>query len=191
MINPDKLFGRLGNRLFQMAYIYAQQLDGYVPDYYVQSDEYFDHHKEEIKKLFGTDIQPIDQVAIHVRRGSNPSNPDEPNYSENPFYVNLYSTDYYERAMAEFPDAEFLVFSDDIEFCKAQSLFKDCEFSEGNDEVTDLNLMAGCKGHIIANSSFSWWGAYLSPFTKKVIAPKEWFSDRIERVGFPNEWKRI
>lgn len=182
MIDPDKLFGRLGNRMFKEAYLYSQVRDGWIPDEYVQSEDYFINHAEEIKQLYGQDISHIDQVAIHVRRGD---------YVKNSFYVDLMRTDYYERAMAEFPDASFLVFSDNIEWCKQQKIFSKCDFAEGNDEVTDMNLMASCTGHIIANSSFSWWGSWLSPHGGKVVAPKEWYTDGKERTVCPSNWKII
>jgi hypothetical protein len=183
MIPMYKLSGRLGNQMFQFAFLHAQMRDGKIPDVYVQDVAYFDKYANEIKQMYGDGIEPIDQVAIHVRRGD---------YVGNPFYVDLYAhTDYYEKAMEQFPGAEFLVFSDDIAFCKSQVLFKDCEFSEYNDELTDFNLMAGCKGHIIANSSYSWWAAYVAPFTKKVIAPKHWYADGVERTKVPNNWERL
>lgn len=183
MIPMWKLSGRLGNTMFQYAYLHAQMRDKVIPDIYVQDPKYFEKYAGELKRLFGTKIEPIAQVAIHVRRGD---------YVNNPFYVDLFSqTDYYEKAMAKFPDAEFLVFSDDIAFCKQQVIFKDCEFSEGNDEIADMNLMAGCQGHIIANSSFSWWAAFIAPFTKKVIAPMYWYTDGEERTKTPPEWEKI
>ena len=181
MINPDKIFGRLGNKLFQGAYIYAQMRRGIIPDIYVQNPEYFDQYCDEIKKLFGDDIGKIDKVAIHVRRGD---------YVNNPFYVDLTQTDYYEKAMAEFPDSKFLVFSDDIEWCKEYFIGEEYTFDH-SDELNALNSMASCTGHIIANSSFSWWGAYLSPHGGKVVAPKNYYSDGIERTKFPKEWKRL
>ena len=177
-----KLTGRLGNQMFQHAFIYAQMKHGIIPDIYLQSPEHFDEFAGDIKKIYGTGVSPVDQVAIHVRRGD---------YVRNPFYVDLIETDYYERAMSKFPNADFLVFSDDIEFCKLQRIFKDCDFSEGNDEVTDMNLMAGCAGHIIANSSFSWWSAFISPFSKKVIAPIAWYTDGEERTKCPDTWIKI
>lgn len=189
MVNPDKLFGRLGNRLFQMAYLYGQAKAGNIPDIYVQDPAYFENCKDELRAILGTDIEPINQVSIHVRRGGNPSNPSEPNYCDNPFYVNLTETQYYDKAMAEFPHETFLVFSDDIEWCKEHFKGDQFEFSEGNDDITDFNLMAGCKGHIIANSSFSWWAAYVSG--KKTVAPKEWYADGVERTKLPKEWKRV
>lgn len=181
MIHPDKLFGRLGNRLFQFAFLYAFSKDAKI-DYYFQDPAFFEGYEEDIKKLYRIGIkEKIDMVAIHVRRGD---------YVNNPYYVDLMETDYYKRAMFEFPDAEFVVFSDDIKWCKQQEVFKDCEFYH-KDEIDDMNTMASCVGHIIANSSFSWWSAYISPYTKKVIAPKEWYTDGIERTKLPANWIKI
>ena len=175
--------------MFQYACLYAQAKAGYIPDTYVQSEDHFGEYSEEIKALYGGGIGSLDQVAIHVRRGKNPIHASEPAYSDNPFYVDLSKTDYYERAMEMFPNEKFLVFSDDIEWCKQQDLFKDWAFSEGNDEVTDMNLMASCKGVIMANSSYSWWAAYLSK--GKVVAPKKWYSDGIERTELPANFIQI
>lgn len=181
MTDPNLLFGRLGNRMFQMAYIYAQACRGEVSDIYLQDHKYFDEFKEQIRALYGQGITPIDKVAIHVRRGD---------YVNNSFYCDLTLTNYYQEAMREFIDQEFLVFSDDIEWCKKQEIFFGCEVSEGNDEITDLNLMAGCKGIIMANSSFSWWPAYLST-DAKVICPKMWYSDNITRTHVPDQWIKM
>lgn len=181
MVAPWRIFGRLGNQLFQYAFLYANARDTNT-DYYLQDPKYFQKYEKDIKILFGQDIRPIDMVAIHVRRGD---------YVGNPFYVNLMATTYYERAMEKFKGAKFIVFSDDIPFCKSQSTFIGCEFSEGKSDVEDLNLMAGCKGIIISNSSFSWWAAYLGDSNKKVIAPLRWYSDGIERTVCPSNWERI
>ncbi len=182
MIAPWRLFGRLGNQMFQMAFLYAYSRDANV-DYYFQDEEYFSQYKDEICQLFGQDIKPIDMVAIHVRRGD---------YVSNPFYVDLTSTQYYWDAIKQFPvDTQFLVFSDDIEWCKTYFVGKEFTFSEDRSEIDDLNLMAGCKGIIIANSSFSWWAAYLGDQSKKVIAPKAWYTDCEERTKLPKTWIRI
>lgn len=182
MIHPDKIFGRLGNRMFQGAFMYAYAKENGC-DFYFQDPEYFDKYKQEIKVLFGANIpEKTNYVAIHVRRGD---------YVNNDFYTDLTKTDYYRDAMEFFPKATFLVFSDDIEWCKKQEVFEGCEFSEGNDEITDLNLMASCVGHIIANSSFSWWAAYLAPYTCKVIAPRRWYADGFTRTKCPSDWERI
>lgn len=194
MIHPDKLFGRLGNRLFQMAYIYSQCERGLIPDIYVQDPSYFEDHADKIKERFRMGMYTSDLhvnpkkdgVAIHVRRGD---------YVDHPFYVDLMKTDYYEKAMAEFPDSYFTVFSDDIEWCKQQPIFKDnwqrVSFSEGRDELQDFNYMARHTGIIIANSSYSWWAAYIAPFATKVVAPKAWHPDGIQRTKLLKEWKRI
>lgn len=193
MINPDKLFGRLGNRMFQMAFIFARMKDGMLPDIFLQDYRLFKNHEKEIKEFYGEGIGYLDYVAIHVRRGSNPINRDEPKYSENPFYVNLSETDYYEKAIALFPDEKFLVFSDDVEFCK-EKWGNDERFRimDKGDEVEDLNLMASCKSQIIANSSYSWWAGFLNVHpNKKVIYPSEWFTDGVNRVAFPDTWTKI
>ena len=69
-----------------------------------------------------------------------------------------------------------IVFSDDPEWCKEQSIFQsdDVLISEGNSTGIDLYLMTKCSYHIIANSSFSWWGAFLAN-SRQVVAPKNWF----------------
>jgi len=206
MVDITKITGRLGNQMFEFAALYAFTQDLGV-DYYVQDEKWFKKYEQDIKKLFGTGIGYTDKVSIHVRRGD---------YVDNKFYVDLSlpnyhhkhvdlskkQTDYdlggsyelpsyYELAMAEFPGEKFLVFSDDIEWCKQQPIFKDCEFYHGS-EVDDLNKMASCKHNIIANSSFSWWAAYLNPNPNKiVIAPKAWYADGVERTTCPKDWVRL
>ncbi len=181
-----EIFGRLGNSMFQGAYIYAQMRRKEIPDIFMQGESFFAEFKDEIKKLYSDNIFNIGQgiqpyVAIHVRRGD---------YVNNAFYVDLFKDGYYERAMAEFPGEKFLIFSDDIMWCKEQMLFKGCIFSERGDEVDDLNRIAACKAVIIANSSFSWWGAYLGNH-EKVVAPKEWFTDGLQRVELLDSWVKI
>lgn len=192
MVNPDILTGRLGNRMFQTAYLYARIKDGTIPDWYLQSPEYFQGYEEDIKKMFGEGIGYLSQVGVHIRRAGNPLNPNEPNYSDNPFYVDLTKTDYYERAMEMFND-DFLVFSDDPEWCKEK--FKDnprVQVMDKGDEIEDFNLLASCKHQIIANSSFSWWAAFLNPNESKiVVAPKNWYADGVERTKLPVEWLKI
>lgn len=185
------LSGRLGNQMFQFAYIVNQMRRGFIPDTYVQSEQFFRESAPIIKELYGDNIGTIDYVSVHVRRTD---------YVGNDFYVDLFTNKYYERAMALFPNEKFIVFSDDIEWCKKQTLFKDCEFSEEKDEVEDLNKMASCKSNIIANSSYSWWAAYLNPNpTKRVIASKDWYTlsspndgeQSIYSTRLPDSWEQI
>jgi hypothetical protein len=194
MKNLDITFGRLGNRLFQCAFLYAESRKRGI-DWYFQDPKFFESYEEEIKQLFGEGIGYLSQVGVHIRRASNPINPEEPAYHENPFYVDLTKTDYYERAMSMFPEDKFLVFSDDPDWCKEK--FKDnprVQVMEKGNEIDDFNLQSSCKSNIIANSSYSWWCAYLNPYPNKIIvAPsvKNWYTDGVERTKCPSQWIRI
>lgn len=186
MVPLHQITGRLGNQLFQFVYIYSKVKDEEIPDIYIQDPQYFEKNKEELKKLLGEGIGHLPYVALHVRRGD---------YVNNPFYVDLSKTDYYQKAMAEFPDRDFLVFSDDIKWCKSYfgMYNKNIRYSEGKNEIEDFNLMASCDGIIIANSSFSYWAALLSR-GDKVVAPSYdlWYSDKsTTRTIIPKEWIQI
>ena len=175
--------GRLGNEMFRHAYIYSQMKDGVIPDVYLQDLKHFEKYSEEIKNIFGEGIGFLPFVGVHIRRGD---------YVGNPFYVDLCSTDYYERAMALFPGKKFLIFSDDPEFCKTRFKGENLQVMENGTELEDFNTLASCESVIIANSSFSWWAAYLCPNpAKQIIAPKEWHPDGAERTKLPKEWIRI
>lgn len=89
-----------------------------------------------------------------------------------------------------------IVFSDDIDWCKSNLKFKNIEFIEGNNEIIDLFIMSKCENHIISNSTFSWWGAWLNVNkNKKIVAPTPWLlnddypliSDNI----IPDDWIKI
>ena len=84
--------------------------------------------------------------------------------------------DYYKNALKLFSNDTVLIFSDDPQWCQSQELFSDDRFlvSDNDDAYIDLCLMTMCKKHIIANSSFSWWGAWLAD-SDKVVSPKGWF----------------
>ena len=111
-------------------------------------------------------------VALHIRRGDFIKN------SANHHNLGL---DYYASALERFEsDRTVIIFSDDPDWCKEQELFEDDRFlvSEGNDSYTDLCLMSLCSDFIIANSTFSWWGAWLSKSMNKVVCapdPNKWF----------------
>ena len=106
-------------------------------------------------------------ISLHIRRTDYVGNINHPMPS---------LTEYYQKALDQLDDTiPVLIFSDDPKWCKEQSIFSGDRFlvSE-NDPYTDLCIMSLCNYHIIANSSFSWWGAWLSD-SKKVFAPKRWF----------------
>lgn len=115
-----------------------------------------------------------DTVAVHVRRG------DYLGLSGSP----VLGIAYYEQAAArireQVADPRWLVFSDDIPWCRIMLPFlRDARFVSGNQERPweDLRLMAACRHHIIANSTFSWWGAALGRDSGGVtIAPEQWFA---------------
>ena len=147
---------------------------------YYQTQKYFEHIEDEIRDDFTFDSELIksckefleytyvfrDVIALHIRRGDYVSNPNHPSQS----------MEYYQRGLEMLPDLDVIVFSDDSEWCKQQEIFSSDRFSisEGNTTDADLCLMSMCQYHVIANSSFSWWGAWLAK-SKKVIAPKNWF----------------
>lgn len=179
MIPYDKIFGRLGNQMFQGAFLSAMAKE-MGTDRYFQDPKWFDEAESDIKYFYHQGIEQIDMVAVHIRRGD---------YVNHPLYVDLSKTDYYDKAMKNFIDEDFLVFSDDIEWAKEYfSDRSDVEFCDEKDPVKALNIMAGCKGIIMANSTFSWWASRLS--MAKVIAPSKWFTDGTS-IKLLDKWQKI
>jgi hypothetical protein len=147
---------------------------------YFQSEKYFKQIEDEIRKdfTFKDDLNQTcdsfikdnfvyrDVISLHIRRGDYVSNPNHP----------VQTSEYYREALNLLPDLPVIVFSDDPVWCSKQEIFSSDRFaiSEGNTTDADLCLMSLCKYHIIANSSFSWWGAWLAK-SEKVIAPQNWF----------------
>lgn len=166
---------------------------------FFQSERYFSNIKDSIKEDFTflpNILEPVEEmakqlnhpIALHVRRTDYLTN------SEN--HANL-PLDYYRSALAQFDDTrQVIVFSDDPKWCMEQEIFSDDRFivSESEDNAIDMCLMTKCSGHIIANSSFSWWGAWLAD-SKKVIAPSLWFGpnnkDKTTRDLIPERWHII
>lgn len=174
-------------------------------DGYWQSQYYFINHRNELLKHFVfpslksriaielmASIKSQCSIAVHVRRGD-------------------YLTDtsglfascefaYYEAAFkifsTKYPLAVFFVFSDDLEWCRQnfQSNITKFVFVSGTDRsssVEDLYLMSICQHNIIANSSYSWWAAWLNQNPNKfVVAPKKWFKDNSVDTSdlYPPEW---
>ena len=177
-----EITGRLGNQMFQFAALYSIAKE-FGTDYYFQDQRWFIKNEEAIRALYSSGIGYDHRVSIHVRRTD---------MVNNNFDINLSETDYYRLAMKIFPKSQFLVFSDDTKWCKQQKIFKNCDFSEGKNEIEDLNAMASCQHNIIANSSFSWWAAYLNKNPDKVvICPEFEYQDHIERRIRPQEWIRL
>ena len=150
---------------------------------YYQSPKYFEHIKDEIKNdfKFSNEVESICNemfetvhdgnkiISLHIRRTDYVVNNNHP----------LQPIEYYQNALTFFDKTDrLIVFSDDPEWCQEQDIFADDNIliSQGNDADVDLCLMTKCNYHIIANSSFSWWGAWLGD-SEKIIAPSYWFAD--------------
>lgn len=154
---------------------------------YFQSEKYFKNIEKEIKNDFKfkeTYLIPTQKyVSLHVRRGD---------YNLLPKHHPVCTIEYYKNAMNLFPNSHFVIISDDIEWCKKQEIFTNCEFWEGMDNVHDLYIMTKAEHNIIANSSFSWWGAWLNEkHDKIVVAPKKWFGEDVKHNTndlLPSEW---
>lgn len=168
---------------------------------YFQSEKYFIHIEDDIRKDFSfhqdiineceefikTEICDNNLISLHIRRGD---------------YLNLTShhpipsLDYYQYCLDKLPDVPVLIFSDDVDWCMEQKLFENDRFfiSNTNSEKQDMCLMSMCSYHIIANSSFSWWGAWLSK-SKKVFAPKDWFGHSLMHFNtkdlYVNGWELV
>lgn len=139
-------------------------------------------------------INSTNSIAIHVRRTD---------YINNPVTKSILCTcsqEYYNNAIKylkkKIKNPKFFIFSDDINWCKKNlklplnSVFVDINPLEKG--YLDLELMKNCKQFIIANSSFSWWGAWLSENKNKIIcAPKKWFVNQNEGDIVPKSWIRI
>lgn len=155
---------------------------------YWQSENYFASVKDDILKTFCFPefeddknrklrylIENTNSVALHVRRGD---------YLAETSYVSLCDSNYYTNAIKLVKNIinnpVWFIFSDDINWCKKHlNTCGEKYFVEGNtgkDSYKDMQLMSSCKNIIIANSTFSWWGAYLNR-SKMVIAPSKFYTN--------------
>ena len=164
----------------------------YISGYW-QSEKYFKQVEEVIRNEFKIVIPPSkpnqklikkiekeNAVSLHVRRG---------NYANIKHVNKVHGTSplsYYNDAIKvlipKIPDPVFYIFSDDIEWAKKNLIINNetvfVDFNNSTTDFEDMRLMSMCKHHIIANSTFSWWGAWLNDSKSKiVIAPKIWFND--------------
>lgn len=128
---------------------------------YMQSEKYFKHCEQLIRDMFTFKaVDVYDFIAVHVRRGD----------YDNRYYTIL-GRDYYDKALSLLPDLPVILFSDDME--EAANIVDGRGYHSPNPWV-DLAMMTRAKYHVIANSTFSWWGAWLSG-ADKIIAPAQWF----------------
>jgi hypothetical protein len=200
-IPPCKyIFKEQGFHYQPIAYQSDMMLVGFF-----QSEKYFIKYRKELLDILTPKSQVIDELkskyryilerpncAIHVRRGD---------YVNRTQYNPTCSLEYYRAAIDLFPrDTAFLIFSDDLDWCKqtfdsprftfAQSCRTSPPFmattqaSEHNSEEVDLYLMSMCQHQIIANSTFSWWGSWLNQNPhKRIVAPKTWFGTELRHLN--------
>jgi hypothetical protein len=178
-------------------------------DGYWQSERYFADIEEILRREFILQVDPdpltfglcklahaVESVSVHIRRGD---------YILNPVTRRFHGTcppDYYGRAARyladKLKDVHFFVFSDDPAWVR-ENLSLDYPVTyvthNGPDKGhEDLRIMTHCKHHIIANSSFSWWGAWLGRHPGKiVVAPLKWLVDEAIQTGdlIPSRWIRL
>ena len=145
-----------------------------------QSERYFSKYKSDILNLFEFSEDKKNQVdnfiketfgndsvtAVHVRRGD---------YLSNPNFHPTCSLEYYNQAMNLIGDGNFIFIADDINWCQNNFIGENIFYSPFTNEINDLLLLIMCNNHILANSSFSWWGAYMCNKNNKVIVPSNWF----------------
>ena len=193
-----------------MAYderVFSNTHEEYLIGYW-QTERYFLPFRQDIIKAFAfppfetgsanaeleKELQRVCSVSIHARRGD---------------YLKISNTSgictivYYHKAISELkklitPDV-YVIFSDDIEWCKEQfgsvigeTGIKFVNWNKGKDSYRDMQLMSLCKHNIIANSSFSWWGAWLNQNSDKiVIAPSRWMNSEGWSEIIPKDWITI
>ncbi len=190
---------------FEFTDITGQIKDNVFLDGYWQSERYFMSIQSVIKHDFSTFKEPISQAAlpiltqikttnsvcVHVRRGD---------YLTNGNYVVL-GLDYYQKAIDRlfdlFTDVHFFVFSDDINWCKASfERTANFQFISDSQRFTlrdEFEMMQNCRHHITANSTLSWWAAWLNNnHSKVVICPQKWFFDhKSTKDLLPKTWIQL
>ena len=172
---------------------------------YWQSQRYYEKHLPAIREDFtfklplmgknvdlAAHISQENAVSLHVRRGDYLSN------KKTTALHGLCSIDYYREAIqnisSKIENPVFFIFSDDIAWVKKNLKMEfACHYvdhNQGIESFNDMRLMSLCRHNIIANSSFSWWGAWLNPNQNKlVIAPKKWFAISINTEDLlPDGW---
>lgn len=175
-------------------------------DGYFQSERYFLAVRPSLRKEFrprapqslrnarlAEAIRAAPSVSLHVRRGD---------YASNPATLavhGLCSPAYYRRAVSALRERHeglrFFVFSDDPAWCRENLALADAVFVDNNAAAPecDIFLMSQCRHHVIANSSFSWWGAWLADAEGTVVAPTRWYTDPALRDDdlIPSGWLRL
>jgi hypothetical protein len=204
-IITENTFSQKGHSFEVIPYKKNLELQGFF-----QSEKFFIENKEEITQMLlkGVKTEKIKWekvldylskiefsfekplVSVHVRRGD---------YLKFPHVHTPCGLDYYKKVLLimkeKIGDFKPIFISDDKDWCNETFNDLDCLISPFDDEIEDLILMINCKHNIIANSSFSWWGAYLNQnHNKIVIGPKKWFGPggpQDQQDTIPENWIKI
>lgn len=176
LYNPNIFIESKGN-LFYEGIWQNEKYFGHIRDL-ILKEFTFKHPLSEVNSLAVKNFTERITISIHVRRGD---------YLKHKNYIGLCGLDYYAKAIDYVKkkygkDIQFAVFSNDMQWCKDNilPLFTGYEYTlvdwnKGRESYNDIRLMGVCKINIIANSSFSWWAAYLNQtLDKEVIAPDKW-----------------
>jgi len=196
-LSNSRIFQKINDNFQFNELIYDNNYNYYLDGYW-QSEKFFYESAdlirgeltpsdEILKKLNLTPFIDTNVVSLHVRRTD---------YVTSNSFHTVQSIEYYKKALDIIGEYDYIfVFSDDIQWCKDNLTFNNMIFMEGFDDVEDIWLMSMCKNNIIANSSFSWWGAWLnSNPNKKVIAPNNWFGKNVNINSgniVPDEWIKL
>lgn len=193
---------QLGVYNYPFEYIdYNISENDFFIDGFFQSEKYFKHNREAILEYFCdfsiydsiinkkyTFIRNIKCTGIHVRRGD---------YLKYPNHHPIQTLQYYLSSIEILKNETelFLIFSDDIEWCRNNIKIKNAVYIENERDYIELYLMSLCRNNIISNSSFSWWGAWLNKNEDKiVIGPKLWFGNAITHLTsdiIPENWIKL
>lgn len=171
------------------VYQYWHMHEDYIKSVFTFKNEIQEQAARNINHVRGNEDVPV--VAMHFRRGD---------YLREAS-LNL-SLEYYNNALQAMTNSignfKLLVFSDEIDWCKSSLQYDNMVFSEGNTNYIDMCMMSLCDHNIIANSSFSWWGAYLNKNTNKVvICPEDYIGASaptylfINKNYYPSNWVAI
>lgn len=176
---------------------------------YFQSEKYFANHEDQLRKDFEflepakdrnaevlEQIRNSNAISIHVRRG------DYVTLAAANAFHGLMGAEYYAEGARQIASKtgkqhSYFVFSDEPQWAKDNLKFPGettyIDWNSGKASFEDMRLMSNCKHHIIANSSFSWWGAWLNPSKEKiVVAPKQWFNDASPQDDIiPASWIKL
>jgi len=184
----DKHILDYGNNLYFDGYWQSHKYFQDISDVLIREFEIKGFKHSLLPKITNTN-----SVSVHIRRGDYVNNP------ETLKFHGVLGVDYYQKAMQyiekNLENPIYFFFSDDLQWVKENIRNeKECIYVEDNPDYIDMMLMKNCHHNIIANSSFSWWGAWLNknPY-KIVVAPKKWFNDPSMDTNdlIPNGWIRI